>query len=76
MNEKGQVTMISEKAESISERIYDLVEEYDEDFKVWNEVLLYLVGENILSSDQEEQVLKLAKFKEDLDRYIGSFIQI
>jgi len=76
MNEKGQVTMISEKAESIGERIYDLAEEYDEDFKIWNEVLLYLVDESILSSNQEEQDLKLAKFKEDLDRYIGSFIQI
>ncbi len=33
MNEKGQLTMISEKAESIGERIYNLAEKYDENFQ-------------------------------------------
>ncbi len=76
MDEKGQVFMISDKARSISERVYELVEEYDEDFEVWDEILLCLVGDHIVNVPAEEWDRKSAKFKEDLDQYVGSFMKI
>jgi hypothetical protein len=68
--------MISDKARSISERVYELVEEYDDEFKVWDEILLCLVGDHIVNVPAEERDRRLAKFKEDLDRYVDSFIKI
>ncbi len=56
MNEKFVAFMILEKAKSISERIYGLVEEYDEDFEVWEEILLCLVGDHTVNVPAEEWV--------------------
>ncbi len=68
--------MISEKARSISESVYTVVEKQDEEFKVWDEILLCLVGDNVVNAPAEEWDDRLAKFKADLDQYVNSFIRI
>lgn len=76
MNQKNEVCMISDKARSICEEIYEVAEQRDEEFKVWDEVLLCLVGDHIVNVPAEEWDKRSAKFKEDLDRYVDSFLRI
>jgi hypothetical protein len=68
--------MISDKARSISEMVYGLVEEYDGGFEVWEEILICLVGDHIVNVPAEEWDQRSARFKEDLDCYVGSFFKI
>lgn len=68
--------MISDKVRFISERVYERVEEYDADFEVWEEILLCLVGDHIVNAPAEEWDRRSSKFKEDLDRYVGSFFKL
>ncbi len=68
--------IISDEAKRIGEMVFELVGEQDEEFKVWDQILMYLVGDNIVNRSLEERDRKLIEFKEDLDQYVGSFVRL